>query len=66
MWEMAHSDPHAAYYYDLLHSDDLGLWGKHLFEFLLEVLGKLKRKDDMNRKYAPYSSSIKYCALTER
>lgn len=51
MWKMAHSDPYAAYCYDLLHSDDLGLWGKHLFEFLLEVLAKLKRKGDLNRKY---------------
>jgi hypothetical protein len=24
--------------YDTLHSDDLGKWGKHLWELLLEVL----------------------------
>lgn len=54
---MAHCDPYAAYCFELLHSDDLGLLGKPLFEFLLEVLEKLKRKADLNLKCANLHST---------
>ncbi len=32
------SDTYTATSYDTLHSDDLGKWGKHLWELLLAVL----------------------------
>ncbi|EJD36747.1 hypothetical protein AURDEDRAFT_139983 [Auricularia subglabra TFB-10046 SS5] len=34
LWDFAHSDPYAAYGYDLLHSDDLGKFGHHLWPLL--------------------------------
>ncbi|KAF8583578.1 hypothetical protein K439DRAFT_1348293, partial [Ramaria rubella] len=39
-WFIANSDPHLANSYDLLHADDIGKWGKHLWPLLLEVLEK--------------------------
>ncbi|KAF8149988.1 hypothetical protein B0H34DRAFT_785238 [Crassisporium funariophilum] len=38
LWDFRFSDPYRAYSYDTLHSDDLGKWGKHLWELLLNVL----------------------------
>ncbi|KAF8516875.1 hypothetical protein JB92DRAFT_3082636 [Gautieria morchelliformis] len=43
-WSIANSDPYHASSYDLLHADDLGKWGKHLFVLLKEVfMGKIPR-----------------------
>ncbi|VDB88187.1 unnamed protein product [Peniophora sp. CBMAI 1063] len=38
LFDFAFSDPYKAYAYDILHSDDEGKWGKHLFEFIKKVL----------------------------
>ncbi|KDR73369.1 hypothetical protein GALMADRAFT_72471, partial [Galerina marginata CBS 339.88] len=35
LWDFRFSDPYAASSYDTLHSDDLGKWGKHMWELLL-------------------------------
>lgn len=35
---MANSDPYLAVSYDLLHKDDSGKWGKHLWKLLLDVI----------------------------
>ncbi|KAJ7347921.1 hypothetical protein DFH08DRAFT_808700 [Mycena albidolilacea] len=37
-WSLPNSDPYSANSYDLLHSDESGKWGKHLWVLLLEVL----------------------------
>ncbi|EIM79745.1 uncharacterized protein STEHIDRAFT_116235 [Stereum hirsutum FP-91666 SS1] len=42
MWEYRFTDPYLAYMYDLLHSDDLGKWGKHLWPKLLQILKEVK------------------------
>ncbi|KAJ7746517.1 hypothetical protein B0H14DRAFT_2406480 [Mycena olivaceomarginata] len=44
LWDYRFSDPYAAYSYDLLHSDDLGKWGHHIWPLLLDVLEGLKQK----------------------
>jgi hypothetical protein len=38
LWDFRFADPYKAVSYDTLHSDDLGKWGKHLWELLLKVL----------------------------
>ncbi|KAF8585351.1 hypothetical protein K439DRAFT_1615996 [Ramaria rubella] len=43
-WFIANSDPYLASSYDLLHADDIGKWGKHLWPLLLEILGALKKR----------------------
>ncbi|KAF8520305.1 hypothetical protein JB92DRAFT_3285845 [Gautieria morchelliformis] len=48
-WSIANSDPYHASSYDLLHADDLGKWGKHLFVLLKEVLGSMKKKGDYSQ-----------------
>ncbi|KAF8584403.1 hypothetical protein K439DRAFT_1646930 [Ramaria rubella] len=48
-WFIANSDPYLANSYDLLHADDIGKWGKHLWPLLLEVLGDLKKKGDLSK-----------------
>ncbi|KAF8584946.1 hypothetical protein K439DRAFT_1646749 [Ramaria rubella] len=48
-WFIANSDPYLANSYDLLHVDDIGKWGKHLWPLLLEVLGNLKKKGDLSK-----------------
>ncbi|KAF8587172.1 hypothetical protein K439DRAFT_1645943 [Ramaria rubella] len=48
-WFIAKSDPYLANSYDLLHADDIGKWGKHLWPLLLEVLGDLKKKGDLSK-----------------
>ncbi|KAL1739937.1 hypothetical protein HDZ31DRAFT_68438 [Schizophyllum fasciatum] len=54
-WDMAHSDPYRALTYDTLHSDDLGKWGAHLWELLLEVIGGIedgkKRLSEFMRRF---------------
>ncbi|KAF7967343.1 hypothetical protein HWV62_34677 [Athelia sp. TMB] len=44
LWSMRNSNPYAAYCYDVLHSDDIGKWGKHLWPLLLVVMGKESSK----------------------
>ncbi|KAJ7760761.1 hypothetical protein B0H14DRAFT_3595391, partial [Mycena olivaceomarginata] len=44
LWDYRFSDPYAAYSYDLLHSDDLGKWGHHIWPLLLDMLEGLKQK----------------------
>ncbi|KAF8522668.1 hypothetical protein JB92DRAFT_2827536 [Gautieria morchelliformis] len=43
-WFIANSDPYIAHSYDLLHNDDSGKFGKHLFPLTIEVLGDLAKK----------------------
>ncbi|KAF8980125.1 hypothetical protein BDQ17DRAFT_1517813 [Cyathus striatus] len=43
LWDFQFSDPYAASSYDTLHSDDLGKWGKHLWNLVLEILEHTKR-----------------------
>ena len=42
LWDFHFSDPYKAISYDTLHSDDLGKWGKHLWDLLLTVLEDAK------------------------
>lgn len=42
LWDFRFSDPYKAISYDTLHSDDLGKWGKHLWDLLLTVLEDAK------------------------
>ncbi|KAJ7651825.1 hypothetical protein B0H17DRAFT_1269904 [Mycena rosella] len=37
-WSLSNSDPYHSYTYDVLHADDLGKWGKHLWPLLLQAL----------------------------
>ncbi|KAF8521655.1 hypothetical protein JB92DRAFT_3275059 [Gautieria morchelliformis] len=48
-WSIANSDPYHASSYDLLHADDLGKWGKHLFVLLKVVSGSMKKKGDYSQ-----------------
>lgn len=57
LWGFRFSDPYAAYSYDTLHSDDLGKWGDHLWDLLLEVLEELEVKGSFAKKYS-YSSLL--------
>jgi hypothetical protein len=47
---VAFSDPYAASSYDTLHSDELGKWGKHIWELLLTVLAESGKKGELTRK----------------
>ncbi|KAF8582039.1 hypothetical protein K439DRAFT_1647685 [Ramaria rubella] len=49
-WFIANSDSHLECSYDLLHADDIGKWGKHLWPLLLEILGTLKKKGELSIK----------------
>ncbi|KAJ7591788.1 hypothetical protein C8J56DRAFT_1003241 [Mycena floridula] len=42
LWNFKNSDPYSAASYDVLHFDDLGKWGKHLWPLLLRILKELK------------------------
>jgi hypothetical protein len=46
---MRFSDPYEAYSYDVLHRDDLGEWGKHLWVTVLQRLEKEKKKSEFAR-----------------
>lgn len=50
-WYIKNSDPYHASSYDLLHSDELGKFGKHLWPLTLDVLGDLKEKGKFSNKY---------------
>ncbi|KAJ7574853.1 hypothetical protein C8J56DRAFT_1064268 [Mycena floridula] len=47
-WQFKFSDPYAAASYDVLHFDDLGKWGKHLWPLLLRVLEDLHASEKFN------------------
>ncbi|EJD44286.1 hypothetical protein AURDEDRAFT_65386, partial [Auricularia subglabra TFB-10046 SS5] len=38
LWDFPNSDPYLARSYDLLHFDDLGKWGKHLWVLLKQIM----------------------------
>lgn len=52
LWDYRFSDPYKALSYDTLHSDDLGKWGKHIWELLLEVLEDLGMKGALTKRWA--------------
>ncbi|KAF8800476.1 hypothetical protein BYT27DRAFT_7262875 [Phlegmacium glaucopus] len=62
LWDFCFSDPYAASCYDTLHSDDLGKWGKHMWELLLNVLEKSGKKGELTRNMAlfPCWSNLKH------
>ncbi|KDR80463.1 hypothetical protein GALMADRAFT_92870 [Galerina marginata CBS 339.88] len=62
LWDFRFSDPYAASSYDTLHSDDLGKWGKHMWELLLTVLEASGKKGELTRNMAsfPRWSNLKH------
>ncbi|PPQ87069.1 hypothetical protein CVT25_000049 [Psilocybe cyanescens] len=62
LWDFRFSDPYAASSYDTLHSDDLGKWGKHLWDLLLIVLEACGKKGELTRNMAlfPRWSNLKH------
>lgn len=65
LWDFRFSDPYAASSYDTLHSDDLGKWGHHLWELLLNVLEELKCKGAWTQKYILTASLKKQSSLVD-
>jgi hypothetical protein len=49
-WRLKLTEPYRAYRYDVLHVDDLGIFGHHLFKNgilkIVEEMGKLHELDD--------------------
>jgi hypothetical protein len=58
LWDFRFSDPYKAISYDTLHSDDLGKWGKHLWDFLLTVLEDADAKGKVTKRCAMLVSLI--------
>ncbi|VDC05924.1 unnamed protein product [Peniophora sp. CBMAI 1063] len=60
--DFAFSDAYRAYAYDILHSDDEGKWGKHLYKFIVKVLedrgGVGKFRDNMRN--IPHWSGLRH------
>ena len=54
LWDFRFSDPYKAYSYDTLHSDDLGKWGKHLWELTLSILEESGAKGKLTQRYLAY------------
>ena len=54
LWDFQFSDPYRAYSYDTLHSDDLGKWGKHLWELTLSILEESGAKGKLTQRYLVY------------
>lgn len=48
LWDIPNSDPYLARSYDLLHFDDLGKWGKHLWVLLKQVMKDAGHADAMD------------------
>jgi hypothetical protein len=42
MWNFRFSDPYQAVGYDLLHFDESGKWGHHLWPLILDLLEELR------------------------
>ncbi len=57
LWDFRFSDPYKALSYDSLHSDDLGKWGKHIWELLLQVLHELGMKGTLTKLWVFYTTS---------
>ncbi|KAF8998003.1 hypothetical protein BDQ17DRAFT_1391785 [Cyathus striatus] len=49
LWDFQFSDPYVASSYDILHSNDLGKWGKHLWPLLLEIFEKTIRNRSLSK-----------------
>ena len=63
LWGFWFSDLYKAYSYDTLHSDDLGKWGKHIWELLLQVLEDLGMKGALTKLWV-FSTSCKLLVMT--
>ena len=63
LWDFRFSDPYKALSYDTLHSDDLGKWGKHIWELLLQVLEDLGMKGALTKLWV-LSTSCKLLVMT--
>jgi hypothetical protein len=50
-WGFRFSDPYSTYRYDTCHNDSLGLWGKHLWKMLLQVLDSLGLRAEFNKRF---------------
>ncbi|KAJ7766860.1 hypothetical protein B0H16DRAFT_1661404 [Mycena metata] len=61
-WLLPNSDPYSANLYDLLHSDESGKWGKHLWPLLLDVLKEngFKGRLTLNMGKVPRWPSLKH------
>ncbi|PPQ86075.1 hypothetical protein CVT25_003329, partial [Psilocybe cyanescens] len=62
LWDFRFSDPYAACSYDTLHSDDVGKWGKHIWDLVLEIFKKKKSlgKLTSNMSKFPYWNNLKH------
>ncbi|KAJ7201091.1 hypothetical protein GGX14DRAFT_659051 [Mycena pura] len=58
-WSLPNSDPYSANAYDLLHSDEGGKWGKHIWPLLLDVLKAAGYKGRLTMKWAGIPRHIK-------
>ncbi|KAI4294699.1 hypothetical protein K525DRAFT_290407 [Schizophyllum commune Loenen D] len=69
-WDIAFSDPYRALSYDTLHSDDLGKWGDHLWELLLDVVSKIeggsRRLDEYMRNFPRWQSLKHFSNVTSK
>ncbi|KJA12958.1 hypothetical protein HYPSUDRAFT_73169 [Hypholoma sublateritium FD-334 SS-4] len=54
LWDFRFSDPYKALSYDTLHSDDLGKWGKHIWELLLGVLENAGAKGVLTERMSAF------------
>lgn len=64
MWDFRFSDPYKAISYDTLHSDDLGKWGKHLWDLLLTVLEDAGAKGEVTKRCTMLVSLSLFITLT--
>ncbi|KAJ7199827.1 hypothetical protein GGX14DRAFT_661239 [Mycena pura] len=49
LWNFRFSDPYRAVTYDLLHFDEAGKWGGHLWELVLKVMGDRRVATEMTQ-----------------
>ncbi|KAJ7718510.1 hypothetical protein B0H14DRAFT_3170816 [Mycena olivaceomarginata] len=61
-WSLPNSDPYSTNSYDLLHSDESGKWGKHLWSLLNDVLkdSGYKGRLTMNMRNVPRWKNLKH------
>ncbi|KAJ7696268.1 hypothetical protein B0H17DRAFT_929612 [Mycena rosella] len=61
-WSLSNSDPYRSCTYDVLHADDLGKWGKHLWPLVLDVLKErgYKGRLTMNMAAVPSWPGLKH------
>ncbi|KIJ34500.1 hypothetical protein M422DRAFT_263469 [Sphaerobolus stellatus SS14] len=59
-WKIHNSDPSAAYSYDVLHTFDLGEWGKHMWPLVLSVLGHVKNRISRSMRRIPHWHGLKH------